>query len=61
MNETINPKTNKPYTQEELSQAYANNQTLEVEVGLFDDGSPILLDLMPSKTYLEDGSIIFSF
>ncbi len=52
MRKVINPKTNKPYTQNEMQTAFENGQELEYYVKVPD--SKMLFSMVPHREYIID-------
>lgn len=52
MKKVINPKTNKPYSQEELQTAYENGSELEYYIKVPD--GELLFAIVPHKEYVVD-------
>lgn len=52
MRKVINPKTNKPYTQDEMQTAFENSQELEYYVKVPD--GKLLFSMIPHREYIVD-------
>lgn len=52
MRKIINPKTNKPYTQNEMQTAFDNGQELEYYIKIPD--GKLLFSSIPLRTYIVD-------
>lgn len=54
MNEVINPKNNKPYSQEELATAFYNKKTVKFILAIDKKAGPIYANGEVDKQYFKD-------